>query len=389
MSADFYYDNGQDQITLKNIGLKVKGTGSREAQKKNFAVKFNEFVSGQQLYDMKKIGLKPGYDSDDDFIKNMFYADLLRSIGGPAIRQSFGLLFINDQLYGLTILQEDISSDFITRRFEGDNGEGTLFKMTWNNHLHYSGSDFSIYQTMNTTTALGGVIYYYQPEENTPTAWNEIVHFLSFYNTTLGVSFDKNGDDLLDLTSFLRFLVVENFWLAGDSFISGNNYILYHKNNPKEAEEKGQWTIFYCDYDDTFLFEPYSSNLPSTAPSGDIFAFYSIVRDAQSDFEDYDTVIDSLFNSTIWTSRFLGTYSEWMDGLFGSGVKQSPYQRLSSYISFIAPWVARDRMWQFSNGVTIEEYYKMTQQTLQHLIWRYQNVLEQLANYHMKKNLVK
>jgi hypothetical protein len=386
VAADLYYDNGKDQITLKDIGMKIKGTGSRQAQKKNFALKFNEFVSGQSLYDMKKVGLKPGYDSDDDFVKNMFYSDLFRSIGGPAIRQSYGLLFVNDAFYGFTIIQEDINDDFIVRRFEGDDGQGTFFKMTWNAHLGYFGDDLSYYQTKNKTTDLGGVIFYYQPELNTSEAWTDLVSFLSFYNTTLGKSFDENGDELLDLTSFLRFLVVENFWLGGDSLVNGNNYILYHKKTTS-GMKMNHWTIFYCDYDDTFLFEPYASNSPDEAPGGDIFSFYNDVRQPeQRDYEDYDAIVDSIFSSAKWTNRFIDTYRDFMDGLFNSKNVQSPYERLSAYISFISPWVARDKMWQFSNGMTMEVYYAMTSQTLQHLIWRYQDVYRQLDNYALAMN---
>jgi hypothetical protein len=63
VQANFYYDNGKDQISMKNVGMKLKGQGSREEQKKGWSIKFNEYVSGQKLFDMKKIGLKPGISS--------------------------------------------------------------------------------------------------------------------------------------------------------------------------------------------------------------------------------------------------------------------------------------------------------------------------------------
>ncbi len=63
-------------------------------------IKFNEFVSGQKLYDVKKIGLKPGSEGDDCFIKNKLYMDMNRAVGALSQRSSYALLYVNNMFIG-------------------------------------------------------------------------------------------------------------------------------------------------------------------------------------------------------------------------------------------------------------------------------------------------
>ena len=68
--ATVHFDNGYVQETYENAGFKIKGQGSRSAQKKGWKIKFDEFVKGQELVGgVSKLGLK-GCDEDDCFIKS-------------------------------------------------------------------------------------------------------------------------------------------------------------------------------------------------------------------------------------------------------------------------------------------------------------------------------
>jgi spore coat protein CotH len=125
-------------------------------QKKGWYIKFNEFVSGQKLFDAKKIGLKPGSEADDNLSKSMLFRDLLRAVGGPVQRMSYALLYVNSVFVGLYVMHEDIDSDFIARRIQGEGkGDGFDMKLFWNVHLGYFGSNLSYYQNKVTVNALG------------------------------------------------------------------------------------------------------------------------------------------------------------------------------------------------------------------------------------------
>ena len=66
--ATVHFDNGHVQQSFTDAGFKIKGPGSRGEQTKSWAIKFNEFVSGQDLMGVKKLGFK-SCSEDDSFIK--------------------------------------------------------------------------------------------------------------------------------------------------------------------------------------------------------------------------------------------------------------------------------------------------------------------------------
>ena len=49
-----HFDNGHVQESFSNVGIHVKGQGSRVDQKKGWSIKFNEFVKGQKLMGIEK-----------------------------------------------------------------------------------------------------------------------------------------------------------------------------------------------------------------------------------------------------------------------------------------------------------------------------------------------
>jgi hypothetical protein len=301
---------------------------------------------------------------------------MLRAVNGPVTRAAFGLLYINNYFYGLTIVVEDVDEDFIARRFEDDDGQGTLFKMYLAVHLQYDGSDYSYYYNQHKTTATGNALYFYNPEVNTTTAWQEMIDLLYYFNQTQGKNFEDSIQTYVDMDSLLRFMVVECFFMNYDTFNAGNNFYLYHRRNDPNQK---LWSIWYYDYEDSFNFNPYSSNNPTQEP--DILKFFSVHTNREGDWELYNPVLDQIFSSKQFTDQYIDYFETFMDGLYGSDTKQYPQERYSRLANFISPWVAKDRMWQMSNGMAIEQYYEMVSQTIQHLNWRYQDVFQQIENY--------
>lgn len=70
-----------------------------------------------------------------------------------------------------------------------------------------------------------------------------------------------------------------------------------------------------------------------------------------------------------------------MHKVFGSDSKQQPNDRFNRLFGFVANWVKRDRMWQLSNGKTYDEFVLLADQTMEHLTWRYQDVMNQLNSF--------
>jgi hypothetical protein len=385
VSTTFHWDNGKDQLTLKDVGMKIKGQSSIEALKKGFSVKFNEFVSGQKLYDMKKLGLKPGFDPDDVFVKNLLYYDLMRASGGPAQRESLALLYVNDFFYGLTILAEDIDELFVQRRFPaGDDGAGSFFKMHSRVSLSYFGDNVSYYQAQAKPTDMNTSLPYYDPVADTPEAWADLVDFLRYFNeTATGAAFEEEAENYLDLAALLRNMPVEALLLGSDNFASRNNYYLYHYHPTSSSSGKqNTWRIFYYDFDDSMSFCPSSSLIP--CEEGDVFRFFD-QEQYRGDLSHFNPVLAGILASPRLTDQYAENLLRLLDEVFGSDSKQQPRYRCSRLGDFVSAWVAHDRLWQISNGVTAETFSLELAYTLQHLDWRAQDVRQQLLAYQQRR----
>lgn len=73
VQANVSFENNQAGIhqSLNHVGFRIKGSSTRKDQKKGFSLSFDEFISDQTLFGMKKIGLKTGFEdgSPDAFVK--------------------------------------------------------------------------------------------------------------------------------------------------------------------------------------------------------------------------------------------------------------------------------------------------------------------------------
>jgi hypothetical protein len=384
VSADFFWDNGKDQKILKQVGMKIKGQASIESLKKGFTVKFNEYVSGQKLYDMKKLGLKPGFSKTDVFVKNLMYYNLMRASGGPAQREGYALLYINDFYYGLTILAEDIDDLFISRRLQDDDGSGSYFKMHSRVSLGYFGDNITYYRTIAKPSDMGPALNYYNAAVDTDEVWYDLVDFLYYFNITSGEKFVQEAESYLNIPALLRNMPVESFLLGSDNLQSRNNYYLYHYHN-KDAVQEGKkqpWLIFYYDFDDSFSYCPYESDI--TCEESDIFKFYS-QDEYIGDPSHFNPVLNGTFQSSKYVDQYVANYKQMLDTVFGSDSKQQPKDRCSQLANFVMPWWAKDRMYEISSGVTIETIYQDVAYTQQHLTSRYQNVMKQIADYEQSK----
>jgi hypothetical protein len=150
-SATVSFDNNNIHETFYDVGLKPKGAFSRMDLKKSWNIKFNEYVKGQKLLDIKKLGLKAGGAGDDTFLRNLLVTDLSRAAGIPVQRASYATVFINGVYEGLYIMQENVDEDFVQCRIEDDSGNGNMMKLCYHVYLQYEGDDQSWYENAHGT----------------------------------------------------------------------------------------------------------------------------------------------------------------------------------------------------------------------------------------------
>jgi len=234
-NATVYFDNGHVQETFSNVGFRVKGATSRMNQKKGWYIKFNEFVDGQKLLDIAKLGFKAGSVSDDTLLKTMLYTDFSRAMGVPVQRASYALMYINSVFAGVYYMHEDINPDFIQSRLKGDEGSGNTMKLFYNVNLQYFGSNVSYYQSIAYVNELGVPLYYYEQSDGNGD-WSDFIDWLYFFNRTNDEEFENQLEDRVHVDSLLKQMVVESFMLASDNLASGANYYTYHREDPPSVQ---------------------------------------------------------------------------------------------------------------------------------------------------------
>lgn len=214
--ADFVW---KDQV-VRNVGIRSRGSGSRNRSKPGLKVDFNEYVSGQRFLGLNEVVLD-NLTQDPSMVRERVAMKLFARMGLPAPRETFVKLWINDEIYlGVYALVESVDKRFL-RNAQLDS-DGYLF-------------DYE-YQDMWWFTHLGERDYPYQirfdpethDEEPPSMLYAGVRQLLQAINEPRDVQADIDAH--LDVTSFIRYLAVESFlaeWdgIAGD--FGANNFYLY------------------------------------------------------------------------------------------------------------------------------------------------------------------
>jgi CotH kinase protein len=107
---------GKAAVTIKNIGLRLKGQASRGDSKFPMKIKFDAFVKGQKFLGLKRMTLN-NMVQDPSFIHEATAYKLYRAVGVPAPRTGYSRVFIQGTYFGLYLNIESIDKVFGKRWF--------------------------------------------------------------------------------------------------------------------------------------------------------------------------------------------------------------------------------------------------------------------------------
>jgi hypothetical protein len=361
--ATFSFNNGYVRESFSSVGIRLKGQGCRSHSKKCFAVKFNEFVKGQEFKGMERLGFKSGDNDDDILAKEMLYVDMMRATGAPTQRTSYALFYINDVFMGLYFIHEDNGVEYVDSRLPNDDGTGNYYKFGGGVYMQYLGSDVTIYQNNSN---------YEQRSGNGD--WTDLVDFFAYLNQSTDNEFAETIEDRMYTDQLLRNMIVESFMLGTDGMTrNGRNYNLYHLQDDKHPK---RFTVMDYDFDLSFEFKddgtPYIGNQYL-----DVFGFF--VRAPTT--KNYNPLVNRLLAISKYNSTYLSMYSQFTEGLFGSLSPKQPSILHGERMNFILPWVQKDRMFYLSSGMTVEEFVRKAEITCQKLNERYVNITMQIRSY--------
>ena len=222
--ADFRW---RDQ-TVRNIGIRSRGTGSRSAGKPGLRIDFNRYVDEQSFFGLKSFILR-NQTQDASNIHERVSMLLFKRMGLPASREAHAKLYINNAYAGLYTLVESVDKTFLQETF--NETDGYLYKYEYPSaakpyYFEDRGSDPVAYAPLP-----------FKPETHDTNPRPEfLVQLIQLVNQASDAVFRTAVAEYLDLTKFVRHIAVENFVVDNDGFNGDwgmNNFYFYQFQNKK------------------------------------------------------------------------------------------------------------------------------------------------------------
>ncbi len=238
--------NGQ---TVRNVGIRSRGLGSRSATKPGLRVDFDRYSSGQQFLGLKSFVLD-NLTQDRTGIRETVAMRFFTRLGIPAPRETHTRLYVNGDYVGLYGLVESVDKTMMGRVFGsiGDDvqNDGYLFEYNyvlgspW--RFTYEGADLAPYKARfdiktNESHAESQI-------------WGPIEELVRLVNHTDASAFDQTIGPRVDLPGFVRYIAAQNFIAQNDGFngYDGMNNFYFYR-----LEDSTSHVFISWDEDNAFL----------------------------------------------------------------------------------------------------------------------------------------
>ena len=123
--------NGQ---TVRNVGIRSRGRGSRNAHKPGLKIDFDKYSTNQKFLGLKSLVLD-NLTQDPSGIHEAVSMRFYQRLGIPAPREAHVRLYVRGEYIGLYALVESIDKEFLARIYGsiGDDtqNDGWLYEFVW------------------------------------------------------------------------------------------------------------------------------------------------------------------------------------------------------------------------------------------------------------------
>lgn len=223
--------NGQ---TVRNVGIRSRGLGSRSGTKPGLRVDFNRYASDQVFLGLKSIVLD-NLTQDSSGIHETVAMALYARLGIPAPREAHTRLYVNNQYAGLYVIIESVDKDLLARVFgvigEDTQNDGYLFEFNYEDEwrLEYLGDDLRPYRERFDAKT--------HESKSDEEKYRPIETLVRLINETREDRLPEAIGSLLDLPAFIRYVAAQNFVAESDGFLGNwgiNNFYFYRLENRTE-----------------------------------------------------------------------------------------------------------------------------------------------------------
>src|SRR5918993_1701904 len=207
--------------TVRNAGVRSRGTGSRDPRKPGLRITFDEYVSDQSFAGLKGLVLD-NFRQDPGMMKESLSMALFTRMGLAAPRVSHARVYVNGEYLGLFAIIEPIDKRFLRRTLGEDSGYLYEFEWAGAYHFEWLGADPSRYAEM----------FESETRESEPETqrFATLVQMITAVTRASTSSWERTMGRYFDFPQLFAYLAVESFLadhdgLAGDWGI--NNFYLY------------------------------------------------------------------------------------------------------------------------------------------------------------------
>jgi len=219
--ARFIFTSSSLVDTVENVGFRLRGNSSRQAEKKAFKISFNTFEAGRKFHGLEKMNIN-GDHNDPSVVRSKMCWDIYNEAGVPASRSNHVILYINNEYYGLYTNVEHIDEEFIKKRFPDNSGN--LWKCLYPATLEYLGSNPDLYKEEDAGRRI------YNLKTNTAEDnYEKLAHFIDVLNNYTGDELICELEKIFNIDNYLKVVALDVLSGNWDGHIPNkNNFYLYH-----------------------------------------------------------------------------------------------------------------------------------------------------------------
>ncbi len=247
--ARFIYDNGTEKDTIDNVGFRLRGNTSRDAEKKSFKVSFNTYEAGRKFHGVEKLNLN-GEHNDPTIIRSKICWDIAAQFGLVGARSNHVRLYLNGVYFGLYVNVEHIDEEFVDLRYGSK--AGNLYKCLWPSDLDYLGEDPDAYKLTH-----GNRRVYQLKTNEILDDYSQLAAFIKVLNTTSAADLPCALEERFEVDQYLRYIAFDvltgnwdgpifnknNFYLYENPLTGKINYLPYDLDNTLGVDWIGiDWT---------------------------------------------------------------------------------------------------------------------------------------------------
>ena len=217
--------------TVRNVGIRSRGTGSRSGVKPGLRVDFDRYMSGQRFLGLKSFVLRNNTQDMTNLHERLSML-LFRRVGEPASRETHAKLFVKGEYAGLFTIVESVDKDFLKKNLGEDSGYLYKYDYPADGTPYYfedQGSDGAAYVPLP-----------FKPETNETNPRPEyIAQWVQTVNQSSAAAFQSAVGEFIDFGKFITHVAVEVFVGDYDGFIGNygiNNFYVYRFNDQKRFQ---------------------------------------------------------------------------------------------------------------------------------------------------------